>query len=296
MRNLLLSISVLVCAQLAQAQLPKTNIMLFQTTQLGDSVSLSNAQMLTQFNPQGYNNQPFFMNDDELYISVQYPWDTTQTDIFSLNLMSKEFVQVTQTKESEYSPKLSPDGKGFTVVRVDANNKKMQRLWQYPLDRSNGGTAVLKNSTDIGYYQYITPQKLIAFVVEPEEKYHMSTYEVGTEYETRFSTRIGRCFQPLAGGKVAFMDKSDEEAWQIISFSPSDYQFQTLANIPNTSGGEDFVILPDGTILMGKNSELLYFSPRTKVWKTAANLKGINIKKIERLAINRRGQLAMVVK
>jgi hypothetical protein len=296
MKAFFLFINIVLWLHTATAQLPKSNLMLFQLERFGDSVLLTKPQLLTQFNPRGYNSQPFFINDDELYLTVQFPWDTTQTDIYGLNLKSKEFTQITQTKESEYSAKLAPDGNSFTVVRVDATKEKAQRLWQYPLDRSNGGSAVLKNSMDIGYYQFITPQKIIAFVVEPEEKFHMSTYEIGTEFESRFSTRIGRCFQPLAGGKVAFMDKSDDETWQITSFLPSEYQFQTLANLPSTSGGEDFVFLPDGTILMGKGSEVVYYTPRTKQWKSAINLQGINIKKIERLAINSRGQLVMVIK
>ena len=296
MRAFLFVANIIFCLHAAVAQLPKSNLMLFQLERYGDSVALAKPQLLTQFNPSGYNSQPYFMTDDELYLTVQFPFDTTQTDIYALNLKTKEFTQITQTKESEYSPKRAPDGNSFTVVRVDATKEKAQRLWQYPLDRSNGGSAVLKNSTDIGYYQFITPQKLIAFVVEPQEKFHMSTYEIGTEFESRFSTRIGRCFQPLAGGKVAFMDKTDDENWQITSFLPSEYQFQTLANVSSASGGEDFVFLPDGTILMGKGSEVVYYTLQTKQWKTAANLRGINIKKIERLAVNSRGQLVVVVK
>ena len=235
------------------------------------------------------------MTDDELYMSVQFPYDTTQTDIYSLNLATKEFTQITETKESEYSPKLSPDGAGFTVVRVDANKEKAQRLWQYPLDRSGKGNALLSN-TDIGYYQFVTPKKVVAFIVEPQEKHHMSTIELGSGNESKFSMPIGRCFQNFGNGTIAYVDKSIEDAYQLMRYTPADYTFGLLVDLP-VGANEDFVFLDENIVLLAQGSRLYSYNLKTKSgWKLAIDLKSLNIKKIERLALNKKGQLAMVIK
>jgi hypothetical protein len=279
------------------AQLPTSNIYLFDVSKHPSGrVILSKPKFLTRFNPTGYNNQPYFMNDDELYLTVQFPWDTTQTDIYSLNLKDNTFLQVTNTKESEYSPKKVPGVPNFSVVRVDATPQKTQRLWEYPLNRSNQGVETFKNIQNVGYYNWITGSNVALFLVgENKAPNSMVLATVSTENTVSYPKPPGRTFQTLPNGQIAYISKENDDDWFIRLLNPRDYSSVQLA--PAHQNSEDFVVLADGTILMGRGSKLYQFRPKIdENWVEATDLRRLGIRKIERLTVNNRNQLAMVVK
>ncbi|HHH49361.1 MAG TPA: hypothetical protein ENK52_00085, partial [Saprospiraceae bacterium] len=54
------------------AQLPSTNLYSFKMNQVTDSLFIfSQPKFLTAFNQQGYNNQPKFINNEEIYFTVK---------------------------------------------------------------------------------------------------------------------------------------------------------------------------------------------------------------------------------
>ena len=66
--------------------IPVSDVYAFSMKKLDDTTyNFSNPRFLTNFNLDGYNNQPFFVKANEIYLTVQFP-DEVQTDIFSLNL------------------------------------------------------------------------------------------------------------------------------------------------------------------------------------------------------------------
>ncbi|MEZ4986284.1 MAG: hypothetical protein R2795_14795 [Saprospiraceae bacterium] len=84
------------------AQLPQSNIYLFQMKQVTDSVfQFTSPQYLTHFNANGYNNQPAFFNNDELYISCQLP-SQQQPELYLLNLKTRNKLRVTETVEGSF--------------------------------------------------------------------------------------------------------------------------------------------------------------------------------------------------
>src|SRR5690606_7666259 len=52
--------------------------------------------LINGFHIKGYNNQPSFSNDGQLYITSNF--GTEKTDIFCLNFKSKEFYAFTHTE------------------------------------------------------------------------------------------------------------------------------------------------------------------------------------------------------
>ena len=119
-------------------QLPVTHLYLFDFNQKSDSLfECTNPKYLTDFNRFGYNNQPFFVGNDVLFLTCQFPMDTTQTDIYALNLgTKKQKSQITVTPESEYSPTIIPKGNAggsleFSAIRVEMDGT--QRLWRFLL-------------------------------------------------------------------------------------------------------------------------------------------------------------------
>ena len=150
--NLLLTL-IIPISLFAQDPLPITNVFLFNYRQINDSsMVFYRPQMLTGFNQSGYNNQPAFFSNDEIYLSAQSS-ESSQTDIYKLNPVSKKKYRVTNTSTPEYSPTPMPDGKHFSVIRVESDGR--QRLWKLPLDRSSAGYPLLPDLTDIGYHFWL---------------------------------------------------------------------------------------------------------------------------------------------
>lgn len=276
------------------AQLPASHLFHFKLESVGEKYSLTQARWLNQFNPSGYNDQPYFINDDEVYVTVQFPWDTTQTDIYSLNLASKVFLQITNTPESEYSAKLMPESQYFTVVRVDKTEAKTQRLWRYPLDRSNRGNEVTRYHQGIGYYHWYAPQKAMMFMVEnPQNRMIMAEMNSGSSL--RFEFNPGRSFAALSDGTVACIEKAADGDWYIKKVNPTTYASSMV--IKTLPYSEDFVVTPEGAYLMGKGPYLYQYMPgKDQDWVQIANLQTYGVKRIERLALNRQGDLIMVTR
>jgi hypothetical protein len=289
-----LAILMFSCATVMTAQLPASQLFHFKLSESEGRYSVAKPRWLTQYNPTGYNNQPYFINEDEIYVTVQFPWDTTQTDIYSLNLATKTFTQVTNTPESEYSAKAIPESNEFSVVRVDATPEKIQRLWRFPMNRSGTGKEVFKYQQGVGYYHWLSAKKAMMFIVEKPFN-RMCITEVGTESSLRFDFLPGRSFATLNNGKVACIEKPENGEGYVKVIDPqtytSDYLTKTLPD------SEDFVVTENGTFLMGKGPYLYQFTPKKdQDWVQIANLREFGIKKIERLALNKSGDLIMVTK
>ena len=78
------------CSFFLQAQqAPISNVYVFNLKVESDSVfNFSKPRYLTEFNKNGYNNQPEFFSNDELYISVKFPYED-QHEIYALDLKKK---------------------------------------------------------------------------------------------------------------------------------------------------------------------------------------------------------------
>lgn len=273
------------------AQHPKSNIFLFQIEQLNDSVyRFREPKFLTDFNKNGYNNQPSFFSNDELYITVQTPFDTTQTDIFSLNLKTQTRTRVTMTTEREYSPTLMPDKQNFSSVRVEMDNT--QRLWQFPVNRLGKGQPVFNLIKKVGYHCWLNSEKLALFIVEDPQNY-LVVANTKDQSSVRLTTNIGRCFQLLPNGNLAYVFKATDNSWYIQELDVQTYQSKII--VKTLTGSEDFVVLPEGTLLMGKGSVLYKYHPAfDKNWLPVGDFRLFGIQKITRLAVSADKKLALV--
>lgn len=289
--------------QLFAQALPVTQVFCFNMEQLTDSLfEFSNPLYLTDFNQGGYNNQPCWINENELFLTVQFASDTSQTDIYSLNIEDRALTRVTATPDSEYSPLVMPVGfsmnkensRQFSVVRVENDGKSTQRLWQFPIDRSNNGKPVFQNVTEIGYHQWINRQKVALFIVgENGAPHNLSIANPATEFANSITNNIGRCMQLLPTGDLAYVTKLDDQSWLLKRLNTTTYRSELItATLPQC---EDFCILKDGTILMGKGSKLYKFNRAYDVsWLEIADFAYYGIRNISRLAVSPDGKLAIV--
>jgi hypothetical protein len=300
-RILTLYLLTLLMAQSLFAQkLPTTNVYLFDTsTQEDASFKLTNPIYLTAFNNEGYNNQPYFMNNEELYLTVQLSEDTTQTDIYSLNFKTGVKTQVTATSESEYSPtyqynmfnniKSPPQ---FTCIRVEDDANASQRLWRFPLSRKNNGKAIFAGQNKIGYHAWINDYEAVLFIVDTPHRLIVANNRSGNTQN--IGTNIGRCLQRNSGDEIHYVFKLSPDVWFIRAIDPVTRKTRSI--VETVPGSEDFVLMPDGSILMAKDSKVYHWNPTiSNDWIEIADLQNYSIGNITRLAL-RAGKLALVNK
>ena len=104
--------------EFAQAP-PESDIWLFEIDVTDKAILLKKG--LNATNNPGYDNQPFFTNDNRqmLFTSIR---DGVQSDIYEFDLRAKKTSQITNTKVSEYSPMVTPDLSFISVVVVEPDS------------------------------------------------------------------------------------------------------------------------------------------------------------------------------
>ena len=293
MRKLFASITFLsaFCSVLIAQDLPTTNIYMFDIEKESDSLyHFNNPKFLTDFNANGYNNQPAFMSENELYLTVGLP-GAGQTDIYKLDINDKTKLQVTRTQESEYSPTLMPDNRNFSAVRVELNDQQAQRLWSFPFSRANNGKPFFPTVTNIGYHYWLDNYRVALFVVG--DPAYLAVGDVRDGSIQDLTTNIGRGFQTSPAGNLAYIHKATESTWYIKEMNNETLRSRIIA--PTLPGSEDFCVLPDGTVLMGRGYKLYKYHPKKDTeWLEIGDFRYYGINAITRLAVNGKGKLVMV--
>ena len=276
---------------IAQDDIPSTNIYLFELEQETDTLfNFNNPKFLTDFNSDGYNNQPCFVRNNELLFSARL-LGSKQNDIYLLNLEKGTKLQVTKTAESEYSPILMADKFHFSSVRVELDDNGTQRLWRFPISRQNNGKPVFDYLVDIGYHEWLDEQRVVLFIVA--EPNYMVVADVRDGSTQQLGTNIGRAFKKLPNGNIAYVHKATESTWFIKELNKSTLRSEIIVQTPR--GSEDFAVMKNGTILAGRGTKLLKFDPKKdNDWIEIGDFRDYNITQISRLAISDDGKLAIV--
>ncbi len=267
-------------------RLDRHAVLLFELDIEGREVNLSQPKLLTGFNPDGYNNQPAFFPNGEIWLTTQSPSDTTQTEIIALNTETKQLAQITKTRLSEYSPTPMPGGKEWSAVVVESDGT--QRLWSFPMQGGGSGKPLLKDIKGVGYHLWLTDVDLALFIVgEPHTLIYTNTIK---QKRAQITGSPGRCLAKTSLGLLYFVVKATDQTWFIKSYNPANGKQEIICQ--TLPGAEDFALLPNDQILMGQGSKL--FLREGERWIQIADLQALGVKKITRLAL-RDGQLAMVV-
>lgn len=259
--------------------LPNTNVYYLEMDFRDSVILFKNPKFLTDFNRNGYNNQPAFISNTEVLMTVQMEGED-QTDIFLFDLERKTKLRMTKTAESEYSPKPAPGDLYFSVVRVETDNERSQRLWQYPLDRADGGKAVFRYLRGIGYYHWMDRFNVALFNVATTN--YLSLGDVRDGSTRQLAPNVGRCFQTSPNGRLVFVHKITDKNWVIKAMERGTLRTQEI--IKTLPGAEDFAILNNGTILMAKGSRIYKYHPNMdSTWVEMVDLRSIGIYNVTRM-------------
>ena len=224
----------------------------------------------------GYDNQPSFTPDGATILYTSYR--EGQSDIYRVDVETGAISQVTRTPESEYSPRVMPDGTAFSVVRVEADST--QRLWAFTLD----GTIpvlVLPDVRPVGYHAWADGNSVVLFVLGSPPTLHVADTRTGASEVV--ASRIGRSLQKVPGRRaVSFVDQSDSTRWVIRTLDLDTKAIEEVA--PARPGREDFIWRPTGTIVTADGPLLLEWNAGRRRWEERADLSPLGITTITRLA------------
>ena len=292
MRTFLQSIVAVLSISTAVAQDP-TDLYLFQLQTTADHAShVYQPKFLSGFNPNGYTNQPWFVSNDALLVSVRMQGDS-QNDIYLLSTASKKIRQITKTSTNEYSPRIHPDGIHLSVVRQVEGDSINQQVYQTAWPGGGSYKSLTPKTKDIGYYSWLSKDELALFRIEGESS-RMVIENVSDHRGRPVTTSIGRTLLTDKSGAVIYVHKFNDDYWYIKKYLPSTGTIDIIIQTPGKT--EDFVIAPDGTYYMGMGEKLYSFHPtHNTTWQQIADLSIYGIRQISRLAVSPDGKhLALV--
>jgi len=278
----------LASAPLGAQQAPATDIWIGDLVRAGGSWRLDNVRNLTDRD--GYDNQPWFLPDGSaLFYTSQRDG---QTDIYEIDLASGAARQVTKTPESEYSPQVTPDGSGISVVRVESDGT--QRIWNFPLD-GRAPNLVAPAARGVGYYAWLDRATLVAFVLG--DPFTLQRIDLGDGKQTIVARQIGRSLHRIPGSHDASYSAPDGAGGDVTIFryDPETGDCRAIGPAP-PSENQDYAWTPDGSLVAGDGSRLLHRSPGSEAsWIRFADLKAAGVHDITRLAVSPDGRrLALV--
>jgi plastocyanin len=290
LRNTLL-LAVLVASISAIAQPPPgSEILVYDLKLRKGKVIVSNPVNIT--NHPGYDNQPFFHNEDPIVYYSSFG-DDGRADICSYNFKSKTNKKVTETAEREYSPTLTPDRKYLScIIQRDDG---AQDLGKYPIE--GGDPFVIINTLKVGYHVWADDSHIAMFVLEAEDKNTLHFMRLPTKEDTVLATNIGRSLHKVPGARaISFIQRGENES-TVMRLDTESMKISPIAS--TVANGDHITWTPNGLLLASDGTKLYYLDPRhagaawheVKLESGADQLKGVT-----RLAVNAEGtRLAVVI-
>lgn len=272
---------------LSQTALPVTEIFLVEMKTRNGQIELGKPLQMTEW--AGYDNQPMFLPDGKslLYTSIR---DDEQADIYQYNIAENAITNVTKTFEGEYSATPTPDGKFFSVIRVERDST--QRLWKFPLA---GGEPVLvfANIKPVGYHAWGDANTVAMFVLGNPPTLQIGDIRTGKAESVE--KNIGRALHKIPKrDAISFVHKISEKEWLIKQL---DLKTRTISTLIQTlPGSEDYAWTPQGILLMGKDAKLYQCNPqKDRDWKEIADFSAAGLQSITRLAASPKGDRLAIV-
>jgi hypothetical protein len=238
----------------------------------------------------GYDNQPFFLsNDAVLYTSIRAD---SQADIYRYDIERKTSVRLTSTRESEYSPTPLPDGKGFSVVRVEADST--QRLWAFDLDGTRP-RLVLDSIKPVGYHAWADEHTLVLFVLGSPATLQIANASAPAARGDVVARDIGRTLQPIPGrASVSFLQRDSVNG---PSLREVDIRSRQVTQLVTTPVGAEFIVWTrDGIALTAGGTKVYQWDPRRGgAWQEVADFAAVGLTNLTRLAVSPRGDRLAIV-
>ena len=238
----------------------------------------------------GYENQPFYTPDGTAILFTAN-LDGKQTDIYEFDRMTRRVRQLTTTPEGEYSATMTPDGKGFSVIRVEADST--QRLWRFDRNGTNP-RLVLAEIRPVGYHAWIDDDQLALFVLgKPSTLQHA---RVSTGKAAVMAQNIGRSLHRIPRTQtVSFVHREGPENVWVKQFYPATGAITPLVQMRQGNNEGDVAWTPDGTLLMSAATKIFAWRRGDKDWREVYDIAAHQLGVVTRLAVAPDGRAIAIV-
>ncbi|HCA83204.1 MAG TPA: hypothetical protein DEP18_05405 [Flavobacteriales bacterium] len=268
-----------------------------------DSVYFSNPQNITSGH-KGYDNQPWFSPDGK-YIFYTAMTEHSTTDIFRYEIEGRKSIQLTTTpRTSEYSPRITTDGTGISVVRVEEDGTT-QRLWRFDLNGKKP-KKIAPWLDSVGYYQFLSGELIVAFILGPAEQHGLRLINLKTKEEQVICNHVGRWFSGHLL-KIPTRETSYENhtigVYYTLSTASKSLLLDFWMNGPDMArkliqlpeGAQDLLALTTGW-LASSGDEIWFLSNQPNSdWKPLPRKGFPSLKGISRMAIHPNGKTIALV-
>jgi WD40-like Beta Propeller Repeat len=272
----------------AQAAAPGTDVWIVPMKQIGIAVSFGEPKDVT--NRPGYDNQPSFTakGDAVLYTSTD---NAGKTDTWRFTVPDGKPARLTNLPMSVYSPTVTPDGKTFSVIRVEPDSA--QRLWRVPLDGQGAPSLMLEPiKGKIGYHIWTGDHSLVIYVLGSGRgpTATPSTLQVIADERAPkgevVASNVGRALAKVPGRNAITYQQlvKDSLPW-IVDLDLASKQSRRLVETPK--GADYHVWAPNGALLTAVGSGIFRYTDDG--WAPVANFEKFGVKNITRLAISPKG-------
>lgn len=276
--------------------MPDTEIFLARLSIDGDILSLATPHNVTTH--VGYDNQPYFLPEKATFL-YSSQGQSGKTDIWSFDIHRTEKTQITfSTDVSEYSPRLTPDGKFLSYIQENVAGDVTQ-VYKQPLSGGDGEAVI--GFAPLGYYAWNRDGSKLA-VFYRSEPATLYVVDVVSGEQTLISENIGRGLYALNDGATAlFTTLRDDGGTQVNKLDFESLNVTPL--FPLVGQSQDYVILPptgpdghqgffsaEGDVIYYRESE----DPKED-WRPVAELSAHGLNNITRMAVSDDGVWLAIV-
>ena len=263
----------------AQAR-PSTDVWVVPVHQAGRTIRFGEPKNVTSRT--GYDNQPGFTADGKWVMYTMVDGDGP-ADIWKFKLPAGKPQRATSTPQSEYSATATPDGRGFSVIRVELPDST-QRLWRFPLDGNGAPSLVLEHVKPVGYHVWAGDHRLVLFVLGSPATLQLADDRTGTSEVV--ARNVGRALAKVPGRDVVtFVQQVRDSASWIAELNVLTKETRRLAQPPK--GADYHVWTPQGSLIAASGS-IVYVWTEGR-WDQIADFGRWGARGISRLAMSPKG-------
>ena len=198
--------------------------------------------------------------------------------------------QLTHTSESEYSATVTPDGRFFSVIRVETDST--QRLWKFPVEGDGAPSLVIENIKPVGYHVWAGDHTLFLYVLGGPLGSPTANASTLQLVDDRIGTgeivarNVGRALQRIPGrDAISYIQTVKDSASWITEYDLKAKRSRRLVIPPN--GADYHVWTPAGTLVVASESKLYVMTDEG--WGEIADFTSAGVKGITRLAMSPKG-------